>query len=171
MFAHREWSNYAVKCASLRVTYPSSSQRSTYYLQLPYVFSVPLIFAVVMLHWFISQAIFLVRIIAYHDGKPVHMDGVAYSQDGIVYSTVGYSASAFIGGIVWGSALVAAIIAVGFFRRYPIGLPVRGTNSAIITAACHVQLEQEGKKRCFRSTIKEGRHEPRKRGGCGSLFI
>jgi len=156
MLAHREWSNYVAKRASLRVTYPSPSQRSTYYLQLPYVFSVPLIFAAVILHWFISQAIFLVRIIAYHDGKPVHMDGVAYSQDGIIYSAVGYSASAFIGGIVWGSALVAAIIAVGFFRRYPIGLPIGGTNSAIISAACHVQPEQKEKGDAFDRPLKWG---------------
>src|SRR4051812_18450004 len=71
MLAQREWSNYAIKRAPLRVTTPSPSQRSTYFLQLPYAFSVPLLLAAVVLHWFISQSIFLVRITAYKDGKPV----------------------------------------------------------------------------------------------------
>ena len=46
-------------------------QRSTYYLQLPYVYSVPLTIASGTLHWLISESIFLVRIDTWRDGKEI----------------------------------------------------------------------------------------------------
>lgn len=62
MCANREWSQYAVKRAPLRVTFPSPTQHSTFFIQLPYKYSVPLFIASILLHWFTSQSIFLVRI-------------------------------------------------------------------------------------------------------------
>src|SRR5207248_8672452 len=50
---------------------------------------------------------------------------------------------ALIASISWGSALVAALLAVAFFGKYPIGLPIGGTNSAVISAACHVKHEEK----------------------------
>jgi hypothetical protein len=149
MLANREWSNFAVKRAPLRVTYPSPGQRSTYFLQLPYRFSVPLLLAIAILHWFVSQSIFLVRIAIYKDGKLTGgLDLNSYNQitkqrQHGVFSAVGYSYSALIASISWGSALVAAFLAVAFFGKFPIGLPIGGTNSAVISAACHVKHEEE----------------------------
>lgn len=141
MLAHREWSNYAVKRAPLRVTDPSPAQRSTYYLQLPYIFSIPLLLASVGLHWLISQSIFLVRLIVYKDGKPNTVDIYGPTQDG-KYSALGYSNTALVTSLSWGSALVVIVLAVAFFGKYPTGLPVGGMNSAVISAACHVEREE-----------------------------
>ncbi|KAF2181016.1 hypothetical protein K469DRAFT_793638 [Zopfia rhizophila CBS 207.26] len=50
MLANREWTGYTIKRAPLRVTIPRSGQRSTYFLQLPYAWSVPLLVASILLH-------------------------------------------------------------------------------------------------------------------------
>lgn len=149
MLANREWTGYAVKRASLRVTIPSPGQRSTYFLQLPYVWSVPLLLASVLLHWFVSQSIFLVRIAIYRKGvlKPgatFNKIETAYNhiqQSGSVFSGVGYSDVALGASIGWGSALVASCVFVAVYCKYPKGLPASGTNSAVISAACHVRYE------------------------------
>ncbi|KAF2827056.1 hypothetical protein CC86DRAFT_264039, partial [Ophiobolus disseminans] len=62
MLAGREWAQYAVKRAPLRVvTLPKPTQRSTHFLQLPYVWSIPLLIACALLHWLVSQSLFLAR--------------------------------------------------------------------------------------------------------------
>lgn len=68
MLTEREWSQYSRKRAPLRVTIPYPGQRSTYFLQLPYLWSTPLLLGSALLHWFISQAIFLIRIAKYDHG-------------------------------------------------------------------------------------------------------
>jgi hypothetical protein len=145
MLAHREWSNYVIKRAPLRVTNPLSGERSTYYLQLPFRFSIPLLLASSGLHFLISQALFLVRIIVYQDGKPVPVSGLTMLGGGSgsdIYSAVCYSLSAIVASIGWGLALVLALFAFARFATYPAGLPVGGTNSAVISAACHIQQEE-----------------------------
>jgi hypothetical protein len=148
MLANREWSNYAVKRAPLRVTYPEPGQRSTYFLQLPYFWSVPLLGASVVLHWFVSQSIYLARIAIYKGGVKVPIEEAMdmsmyqhFQTSGSVFSGVGYSDAALSGSIGWGATLVGISIIVGFFFKYPRGLPVGGTNSAIISAACHVKYK------------------------------
>lgn len=137
MLAQREWSNYAIKRAPLRVTKPSPGQRSTYFLQLPYTFGVPLLLAAVLLHWLISQSIFLVRIIPYEDGKPSDLKLSTMKQVGGSSAALGWSNAGLVVSFIWGCVLVAVILLVAFFGRYPIGLPIGGTNSAVISAACH----------------------------------
>lgn len=48
---------------------PQGEQRSTYWLQLPYAYSIPLITASATLHWLISQSIFLMRV-SYNSNDP-----------------------------------------------------------------------------------------------------
>ncbi|KAJ4286430.1 hypothetical protein N0V90_013129 [Kalmusia sp. IMI 367209] len=148
MLANREWSQYSLKRAPLRVTLPSPGQRSTYFLQLPYTFSVPLLLASVLLHWFISQSIFLARIAMYKDGVLVSMDDrlTAYrhmvTATNSVFTGLGYSDSALIASLTWGSALVLVMLLMAHWMIYPKGLPVGGTCSAVISAACHVRHEE-----------------------------
>lgn len=54
-----EWNDYAVERKPLRVSIPSGEQRSTYFLQLPYRASLPLIAVSGLLHWPSSQSLFL----------------------------------------------------------------------------------------------------------------
>ena len=83
MLLANEWSRYIVSPKRpLRVTTPRGQQRSTWYLQLPFTYSVPLIAASGLLHWLISQSLFLVRVEAFRNGKQVVEES---------FSRVGYS--------------------------------------------------------------------------------
>ena len=62
MLLGREWSGYASKRNTLRVSSPHKSQRGTYRLQLPYRYGIPLLIGSGLLHWLVSQSIFLARV-------------------------------------------------------------------------------------------------------------
>jgi hypothetical protein len=173
MLANREWTQYSVKRASLRVTSPSPSQRSTYFLSLPYTFSIPLQLAFTALHWSVSQSVFLARV----DNIEVHqwnmnnngtwesieqLDEVATTGQGL-RSALGYSAPAILTSIGVGSAVVVVCLLVAAIARYPAGgMPVGGTNSAVISAACHmwdadgVQKEDEAREVIVNRPLKWG---------------
>lgn len=112
---------------SLRVTEPRGLQRSTYHLHLPLRYSVPLVAVSATLHWIISQSIFLARIITYQNG-------VASAAESV--SEVGYSCPPILTGILIGAALVVFAVAMGY-RRLNSDMPVAGSCSAAIAAACH----------------------------------
>jgi len=60
MIAEFEWASFSTQYKSLRVSIPRGGrQRSTYRLQLPYRYSVPLIIISVLLHWLYSNCIYL----------------------------------------------------------------------------------------------------------------
>ncbi|KAK3669847.1 hypothetical protein LTR78_010305 [Recurvomyces mirabilis] len=67
MLLCHEYSKYAMdgRRKPLRVTTSHGQQRSTYYLNLPYTYSIPLLIASGTLHWLISQSIFLARLNVY----------------------------------------------------------------------------------------------------------
>ncbi|KAK7977089.1 hypothetical protein PG996_003158 [Apiospora saccharicola] len=64
--AEEEWNTYGLGYRPLRVSYPEGQQTSTYRLQLPYKYSVPLISTSTLLHWLVSNSLFISII----DGKP-----------------------------------------------------------------------------------------------------
>lgn len=121
-----EYESYAVGRKYLRVSWPQGDQRSTYYLSLPYRYSVPLLSASALLHWLVSQSIFFVGIIR-HD-----LNG-AKSGD---IMCCGYSPVAIIFAIILGSVLVLASILLGF-RRFNSNMPLAIECSAAISAMCH----------------------------------
>lgn len=123
-----EWNDYAHHRKTLRVTSPSGDQRSTYRLQLPYKYGIPLIVMSGLLHWLVSQSIFLARVSVYDDTGEENTSGSI--------STCGYSCIAIIFTILLGSVVVMLGIANGF-RKYKPGMPLAGSCSAAISAACH----------------------------------
>ncbi|CAK4031371.1 Hypothetical predicted protein [Lecanosticta acicola] len=123
----QEGCNYAFHRKALRVTAPQASQRSTYYLQLPLRYSAPLLVISSTLHWVISQSIFLVRVDVYDDGEPVPSQNV---------SAVGYSCPPILTAIMIGVLLSFVAIAMGF-RKFKSQMPVAGSCSVAIAAACH----------------------------------
>ena len=131
MLLAQEWSSYASKRKSLRVTAPTGTQRSTYRLQLPYRYGIPLLVISVILHWLVSQSIFLVVLEAYAwDGNPL-------PDSDNNHSLCGYSPVAILTAVITGSLALITSIANGF-RRYPVnGIPLTGSCSAAISAACH----------------------------------
>lgn len=128
MLLMKEWSDFAHERKSLRVTLPIGRQRSSYWLQLPYTYGIPLLVMSGTLHWLVSQSIFLARVrVLDHEGEEV--------QDASI-STCGYSCIAIITVIILGSIMVLLGILNGF-RRYKAGMPLIGSCSAAISAACH----------------------------------
>ena len=124
----REWTSYAMNRKGLRVTSPRGRQRSKYFLQLPYTYSITLLVFSELLHWLVSLSIFLAQInIIDFDGQPSESTRI---------SKCGYSCIAIICVLVVGSILITAGLLNGF-RRYPGNIPLAATCSAAISAACH----------------------------------
>ena len=127
-----EWSGYAHERKPLRVTQPRGSQRSTYRLQLPYKYIIPLCIISTVLHWLVSRSLFLARVTLYtRDGE---------EDPGESISTIGYSCIPLLVVIILGSVTVLVGILNGF-RRYKPGIPLAGSCSAAISAACHLAEE------------------------------
>lgn len=123
-----EWAGYAHDRKPLRVTSPSGSQRSTYRLQLPYKYGVPLLILSGTLHWLVSQSLFIARISAF-TSEGVEDPSMSISQ-------IGYSNIAIITVILLGIVVVLLGILNGF-RMFQPGMPLAGSCSAAISAACH----------------------------------
>ncbi|GAB7353596.1 hypothetical protein MBLNU459_g4017t1 [Dothideomycetes sp. NU459] len=121
-----EYTKFASNRKSLRVTKPAGQQRSTYWLQLPYRYSVPLMFAVGSLHWMIARSIFLLEVNFYNSSDDNYGS----------LSTCGYSPAAIIVSLIIGGVLIIALIINGFRKLNP-GMPIAASNSVAISAACH----------------------------------
>ena len=124
----QEWTAYAVKRRPLRVTSPQGIQRSTYFLQLPYIYSIPLLIASGTLQWLLSQSLFLAEVSVYDEQGNLDTSGSI--------STCGFSCIAIIYLLALGSLCITAGCLNGF-RTYPSGIPLAGTCSVAISAACH----------------------------------
>ena len=120
-----EWSSYGVERKALRCTTPYGEQRSTYYLQLPYTYALPLIAASATLHWLISESIFLARI---------EVSDSSGSAEAV--SSVGYSCAPIICIIVLGSCMLVMAVGMGF-RKFKSHMAVASSCSVAIAAACH----------------------------------
>lgn len=124
----KEWSDFAHHRRPLRVTSPRGSQRSTYFLSLPYRYLFPILATSIATHWILSQSLFLVAIDVFD------IRGEFNNSQSIL--TCGFSCIAiiFLVGIGW--LVLIAGIASGL-RRYQKGMPLVGSCSAAISAACH----------------------------------
>ncbi|KIV87479.1 hypothetical protein PV11_03022 [Exophiala sideris] len=132
MFMARELSNLSVTAGrgrkTLRVTDPQGEQKSTYFLSLPYKYGIPLLIGSGLLHWLVSQSIFLANITI------IPRDGTVPMQDEI--TTVAYSPIAMLFILFVGFGLLVFLFATAM-RKLPIGMPLIGSNSLAISAACH----------------------------------
>lgn len=122
-----EYAGFAKHRKPLRVTTPRGKQRTTYWLQLPYTYSVPLLVASAVLHWLVSQSLFLVRISFWSDGVEM-MD---YST-----SAVGYSCAPIVCVLVIGGCMTLVAVGLGF-RKLGCSMPVAGSCSIVLAAAAH----------------------------------
>ncbi|KAH8798764.1 hypothetical protein DL96DRAFT_1539440 [Flagelloscypha sp. PMI_526] len=118
-----EWSNYSRQSRTLRVSHRKGEQRSTYFLQIPYRLGIPVMIFSMVLHWLISQSIFLAKI----DDNDIELDRI---------STCGYSVVGMIATLIAGVILAVFAIILGS-RKLPPGMPLVGSCSLAIAAACH----------------------------------
>lgn len=131
-----EYDSYARKRRYLRVSWPRGKQRPTYYLSLPYRYSLPLLVFSAVWHWLVSQSLFFAEIIPVDlDGSPFESQYSSYSKSGRIV-TCGYSPVAIIFAIVVGMALLLVSMLLGL-RRFHGPIPLAGLWSAAISAACH----------------------------------
>ncbi|KAH0371106.1 hypothetical protein KCU65_g2162, partial [Aureobasidium melanogenum] len=130
-----EWSQFAYQRKPLRVSNPTGQQQSTYRLQLPYRYGVPLMMLIVSLHWMISQTIFVLRI------RVLNFQGT--EEVGSSITTCGYSLVALLATIVTGAFAIIVLIGHGALRRYKPGMELAGSSTAAISAACHPMANED----------------------------
>jgi hypothetical protein len=126
-----EWASYSVERKALRVSHArAGTQRSTYFLQLPYRVGLPLMIVSATLHWLVSQSIFLVSINTFDArGRP--------KRDESEIATCGFSPVAIICTLVVGAVVILFSLFVGAQKLPPGGMPLIGSNSIGIAASCH----------------------------------
>ncbi|KAF2832450.1 hypothetical protein CC86DRAFT_401213 [Ophiobolus disseminans] len=149
-----EWSVFSLRPKSLRVsTSLQGQQRSTYFLQLPYRYALPLLAFSTLLHWLASQSIFVVSVELYNmfgehrvGQDCAHWDPYYKSPNGYTYRA-GYCGYDFITlaysplGILLALA-ATVLLTIGMFilgRKRLSPSPVVGSCSAAIAASCYAR--------------------------------
>ncbi|GKZ57347.1 hypothetical protein AnigIFM49718_002657 [Aspergillus niger] len=128
MLLAAEYDDYASQRKPLRVSWPQGSQRSSYYLSLPYRYSIPLMVASMLLHWLVSASLFYVQINAIDT-----MGDTGYAAQLIA---CGYGPIAIVFALILGGVMTCTVVGLGM-RRFASHMPIAGSCSAAISAACH----------------------------------
>lgn len=145
MLVADEWNGFVKERKTLRLSSPRGIQRSSYFLSLPYRFSLPLMFASVVMHWLISQSVFVIQSIGVVYGTSFYRSPIYDS------SLVGWSSIGMIYSLIVGFAMVVALVTLGSRNKYrPLErdkrlgtaaqsytMPLVSSCSAAISAACH----------------------------------
>lgn len=144
--AESEWNAYSVDYKPLRVTSRQGEQLSTYRLQLPYRYSIPLLTTSILLHWLVSNTIYIsIAEGGYYSledatNSVTFVNGTSYGLSSDAYIGIGFSSGAIL--LVLCIAIVLLIIPIVLaWRKYKGVMVVAGANSMVISAACHVSLE------------------------------
>lgn len=127
----KEWSALSTRYKALRVTNPQGQQNSTYFLQLPYRYSVPILIISILLHWVLSGCIYLLVM------KGAYLS--FFGSDGPFNSfmAVGFSTKSIFTMLTLSITLVFVPPIFGFLTL-PSNTVVVGSNSLAIAAACQV---------------------------------
>ena len=129
MCASAETMRFAARRRTLRVSRPHGQQRSSYWLSLPFRYSMPLLGVSAALHWALSQSIFLAEV------SYVTADGVV--DESKQMNGVGWSLLGLVIMCSLGTLLLVVIVVVGYAFSFTRGMPVLGCCSLTISAACH----------------------------------
>ncbi|KAI2782324.1 hypothetical protein F4815DRAFT_462719 [Daldinia loculata] len=133
----REWNSYSLGYQPLRVSHPRGQQVSSYRLQLPYKYSIPLIATSVACHWLLSNALFLYIIEGGFWGRSYAASTKAYfrvSENSL--AAFGYSPPAMLSIFIVCCVLVP--LPLLFSLRKPKGkMVIGGSDSLVVSAACH----------------------------------
>lgn len=140
MLSSAEWSRYYLRKKALRFSNPQGQQRSTYWLELPYRYSLPFIAVSIALHWLlISQSLFLARIgtVEYQASGVQTADSSDGSDaEGSVKTQAAYSCLPIVLAILLAAMMLMSLALLGF-RKLHGRMPVVGSCSLAISAACH----------------------------------
>lgn len=128
MHSAEEWGRFATHRKALRVSNPEPGQRSTYWLNLPWSYSIPLILGSSFLHFIVSRSLYLVKI------NVMGPDGKDQPENSI--SACGYSTLMILLTLLF-LVLMAGVVAALSFRPLDAPMPLVGTSSLAVSAACH----------------------------------
>lgn len=176
MVVAAEWNDYISERKTLRLSAPRGVQRSAYFLSLPYRYSITLMILSVLLHWFISQSIFVVQTVAY---IPAGTSPSSFTREPTLdISCIGFYSIGIILALSVGCLLVLGLLVIAFCSKYntrrtrtgdeqpPYAMPLASTCSAAISANCHKHLEDTD---CALLPLRWGFVGSR-RGGKGGRF-
>lgn len=128
MLVAYEYESFWKKFQGLHVSRPQGAQRSTYWLRLPYHYAIPLMVIMILVHWLLSRAFYLVSIRVYD---------IAGKEDLTrKYLIQSKSALALLLVFVLSTAMLIAMIVL-MPRKLSTDMPLLGTCSLAISAACH----------------------------------
>lgn len=143
MLLAAEYNDYGVQRKPLRVSFPTGEQRSTYFLSVPYRYSVPFLVISAVAHWLASEALSYIRII------PRDVKGqltIERSLHGVGVSSIGL----IIMVVPW-ILTVIAIITLMLRKFKSASMPIAGNCSAVISAACHPpENDVDAYKKCVK---------------------
>lgn len=124
----REWNRLSVVRKPLRVTNPTGNQRSTYFLSLPYRWAIPLTVISGLLHWLLSQSLFLARL----EIRDINRNLIpSQSRCACGYSPL----SILIFSLTWIGLLLVVLNLL--LRKMDQRVPLTKNCSLVISAACH----------------------------------
>lgn len=142
----QEWNDFAGSHKQLRVTNSPNSkagngQRPSFWLSLPPLYSITLMVCSAVLHWLVSQAIFMTKIqFLSFSGQMSHRLGGGIGDDGELLSA-SYSSGAIMLCLIVSALMVLGLITVGF-QKLKHQMTMAGSCSAVISAACHVGVNE-----------------------------
>ena len=137
-----EWNSFSLKRQQLRVSSPLPGQLSTYWLQVPPHYAIPILTFSATMHWLISQAIFLskVKFESFAGTPSLRFGGLGY---GSMYGdhpgeslAAGYSTLSILLCLILGCVAICALVFEGL-RRLKGDMVVGSSSSVVIAAACH----------------------------------
>jgi hypothetical protein len=134
IYTAQEWEGFSRQRKTLRVSEPKGEQRSTYFLQLPYRIAVPFNVATGVISWLLSNSVFPLVIYSY--------DSLGRALKDVEVTACGFSPWPLVLAIAVGVVLMAGVCSF-FFFRFVSTMPMVGTCSAAISAACHHDDGQE----------------------------
>lgn len=129
IFNAKDWSRFGFEDQHLMVSTPAGKQRGTWILGIPKYYGVALLVLQTILHWLISESIFVVQITVFGT------DGQISPTDHI--SNCGYSPIAIIFTVVAAVIMMLSAVGFGICKAPEGGPPIISTCSAAISAACH----------------------------------
>jgi hypothetical protein len=140
MLMGHEWASYAHERKSPRDSVNLTGfQKSTYFLQLPYRFGLPLLVLSGTLHWMVSQCIFVVSIDFYDAfGQP---ETLREDWD-TTQNRCSHSPIAMLAVVLLGIIMITAVVGFGYIP-YKEGMPLASSCSLAISAACHPDDAEE----------------------------
>ncbi len=153
----REWSSFSLSHKPLRVSCPVGEQVSSYRLQLPYKYGIPLFIISALMHWTVSNAIFLyileggtlsissllnvwlLIVLGYMKSTEPDRIGGYFGVYDEPYISIGISANAIF------TMLILSLIFICFpiifsLRKAPGVMVAGGSNSLVLSAACHANI-------------------------------